>query len=58
MDSNNKEKHEEENEESKKEIKVRTTNWTKFEPNRSIQVEGMEGSYDEEQCMWEIVKKT
>ena len=29
-----------------------------FEPTRRSQAEGMEGSYDEEQCMWEIVKNT
>jgi hypothetical protein len=51
MDSNIEEKHEEEHEDSKKEIKVKNNQWSHFEPTRRSQVEGMEGSYDEEQCM-------
>ena len=58
MDSNIEEKHEEEHEHSKKERKIHNNQLNQFEPTKSSQAEGMEGSCDEEQCMWEIVKKT
>jgi hypothetical protein len=51
MDSNIEEKHEEEHEDSKKERKSYNNQLNQFESTRSSQEEGVEGSYDEEQCM-------